>query len=478
MTEGDPPPSASSVPPGNLTFRLYLEPQFRRRLWRLPPLRALGLRPAGGRPHAEVWLADPDFPFPLSLLRLTPGVAVAAEGEPLGGLIGRRRRLAAAEATETAFALVEGEFVLGPERGALLALDLEGPLSSLLPGALDLALALPPVLPPGLAWGEKVHRAAAEVCAGEGGKAGGDEEDGPPPLGLFAARALACRAGALAAALSDLLALSGMEDPEPVHEARVALRRMRAVLSAFAPLFRGEPALERLHAALKAVLRRNGRLFARARDFDVFYHGLLAAARRLFPEEEGRADLAALVAAIREEAYAELRRARAGEDVARLLSLLALAGGALRARAALSAADPRPFAASRLAKRAESVFGTPPPAGLSPEERHQLRLAVKRLRYAAEMFAPLFPGGRTRRLLRRLSRLQDWLGHANDARTTLRLLEISEEEAARRGLVLDPKAKGIVLGLAAALEPRAVAKAERLFAKLIRRPPFWEIKKE
>lgn len=479
MSAEDLPPPALPLA-GDLACRLPLDPTARQRLWRLAPFTTRALRPRPARPHAEVWLAEEALPFPLVLARLSPGTGESA-GDPLGGLIGKRRLLAAPDrgpddaregaAEKPAIALIEGDYVLGPERGRLLALDLEGPAAVVLAEALDFALALPLALPPGLGWQEKVREGAARLCDGPA------EEPATLPLGAFAARALACRASGVAAGLGAVLALRDAADPEPVHEMRVALRRMRAVLSAFAPLFKEVPVLARLRQALKAELRRAARLFSRARDLDVFHHGLLAEARRLFPEDEGLADLAALVIAMRDEAYAEVIAARRGETMARLASLLGLAASAVLALRPGGAEDPVLFAAGRLERRAEAVLAAPPPETLTAEERHQLRLAVKRLRYMGETFAPLFPGGRTRRMLRRLARLQDWLGHANDARTTALLLEACEREGDRWGFAVDAQAKGIVLGLAAALEPRAIAKASRLLDKLRRRPPFWEIRK-
>jgi triphosphatase len=54
---------------------------------------------------------------------------------------------------------------------------------------------------------------------------------------------------------------------------------------------------------------------------------------------------------------------------------------------------------------------------LSPSRRHKLRIAVKKLRYAIEFFAPLFPGkkeARRRALARALKDLQGCLGVLND----------------------------------------------------------------
>ena len=49
------------------------------------------------------------------------------------------------------------------------------------------------------------------------------------------------------------------------------------------------------------------------------------------------------------------------------------------------------------------------------EALHELRLEAKRLRYAAELFAPLWGGKAARRFLKRLAALQEALGTVNDA---------------------------------------------------------------
>ena len=51
----------------------------------------------------------------------------------------------------------------------------------------------------------------------------------------------------------------------------------------------------------------------------------------------------------------------------------------------------------------------------SPEERHRVRIAAKKARYATEFFHRLHPAGRVKRYIRRLTALQDALGWLNDA---------------------------------------------------------------
>jgi len=68
-------------------------------------------------------------------------------------------------------------------------------------------------------------------------------------------------------------------------------------------------------------------------------------------------------------------------------------------------------------------------------ELHRLRIAVKKLRYTVEFFAPLYPAPRVARVSRPLKALQDALGGINDCATAARLLAQAQPaagEAARR----------------------------------------------
>jgi triphosphatase len=61
---------------------------------------------------------------------------------------------------------------------------------------------------------------------------------------------------------------------------------------------------------------------------------------------------------------------------------------------------------------------------LTPEGRHRLRIALKRMRYASEFFGQLFhPASAARHYDRAVTTLQDLLGHLNDAAMTLRLIK-------------------------------------------------------
>ena len=201
-----------------------------------------------------------------------------------------------------------------------------------------------------------------------------------------------------------------------MHQTRVALRRLRSVLKAFGPAA-GCGAVAEFDAGLKALAAALGP----ARDWDVFLAGTAAEALTAIGADRRLVGLLKVAEAKRQEAYATLRRMLDGPAFPRLV--LAGLGLLLRrpwrdgdaAQAALLDQPLAEFAAGlldkrwrRLRKRGEDIDDHP------AEALHEVRLEAKRLRYAAELFAPLWPGKPARRFLRRLGALQDELGLAND----------------------------------------------------------------
>jgi triphosphatase len=81
------------------------------------------------------------------------------------------------------------------------------------------------------------------------------------------------------------------------------------------------------------------------------------------------------------------------------------------------------FAERTLRKRHARWVGSAQDLGaMTDAERHRVRIGAKRLRYVAEGFASLYRKKRMDRYLHALSKLQDDLGRANDARVAERLL--------------------------------------------------------
>jgi CHAD domain-containing protein len=134
------------------------------------------------------------------------------------------------------------------------------------------------------------------------------------------------------------------------------------------------------------------------------------------------------------------------------------------------AADAAPlaaFAVEVLDKRLKRLRQTEADiATLGPAALHALRLRAKRLRYAAEIFAPLFPGKRAHRFIRRLGRLQDRLGALNDGTVAAHLLgELANGNHAY--------ARGLVLGFVAARGRDTRARIDKSWRKFHRATPFW-----
>jgi CHAD domain-containing protein len=215
--------------------------------------------------------------------------------------------------------------------------------------------------------------------------------------------------------LANAQGLADHEDPEFVHQARVALRRMRSTVR----LWRKH---SRFPQALGAELQWIGRELGAARDADVFAtetlpHLAAGLAPALGPAMQALADTAQ---ARRIQARADARAALAGGRFARLaLDLLSWAHDEPDARqASLRKLAPRQLSRAHEKLLNASRFFV----ALAPERRHRVRILAKRLRYALDLFAVALPAQPTADYIERLSRLQDLLGELNDtavARATL-----------------------------------------------------------
>jgi inorganic triphosphatase YgiF len=247
--------------------------------------------------------------------------------------------------------------------------------------------------------------------------------------------ARAAREG-VGAALEQLQAneegVEGSGDPEFVHQARVALRRMRSALR----LFRDAIGARRSRAWRDALARFAARL-GHARDWDVFALETLPQALAAQGDAPAARDLAARAERRRLAERARTRRALASRGYARTVLEISrwLATGA-----AGDLVDPRSplvqIAARVVRKRHRRLLAHARHlARLTPAARHRVRIEAKRLRYAVEGFASLFPSRHAERYREALARLQDLLGEANDAATGARLIaEVDPPPALRRAL--------------------------------------------
>jgi triphosphatase len=107
----------------------------------------------------------------------------------------------------------------------------------------------------------------------------------------------------------------------------------------------------------------------------------------------------------------------------------------------------------------------------SAKKRHRLRIALKKLRYTAEMLAPLCDPDKSDSLLRAVKKLQEKLGDANDVRMSRDLLA----ELARTGTdaAAVARAGGAVLDWHRRRLKRAEGKTEKQLAKFRKKVSSW-----
>lgn len=204
---------------------------------------------------------------------------------------------------------------------------------------------------------------------------------------------------------------------EAVHQMRVALRRLRSLLSLFKRAL--DPAAT---AELNTRLKELGRQLGAARDWDVFLHGTAADLVRARPEDARLPPLLKAATRRRNAVYRELRQALAAPAFRslelHLLRFVLLRPWLSEQTAAQLAAPLAAFAARTLSRKAKHVARQADDLlALDVEQRHHTRKMAKRLRYAAEFVAPLFAAKPARRYIRRVNALQDALGDMNDAHT-------------------------------------------------------------
>lgn len=256
------------------------------------------------------------------------------------------------------------------------------------------------------------------------------EKAGEPELRADASVAESFRriAGAALAALvaSQPAAAAGVV--EGVHAMRVATRRLRALLALFRP-YLAEEAERRFTAELRAM----GRVLGEARDWDVFCTQTLVQAqgdgvdealiRRLgaAAQERRQAAHGRLCAWLREPGLTGLVLGLAAwaEDPAALSG--EADGGAPAEALSEPLADLAPELERRLARQVRRRG-----RGIrhrSEEELHELRKALKKLRYAVEFLAPLHKPRRLKAYLHGCRALQEHLGGLNDAVVTVSLAE-------------------------------------------------------
>jgi CHAD domain-containing protein len=274
--------------------------------------------------------------------------------------------------------------------------------------------------------------------------------------------------------LANWPALRDDDHPEAIHQMRVALRRMRALLALFN---REAPCGE--FAAVRAEAKRIASALGQARECDAFAELIAAGPRLEFGKREAFVALDVTIAARREVLHEEARRLIAApacaQFVLRLQAFLARRGwrNGLGADELPRLTQPaRNFAESSLDRlRRRALKRGKGLAQMPDEARHDLRIALKNLRYAAEVFGGLFASPHeVRAFLRPVSKLQDALGAHNDVAGALAFLDqISASDRSDTAF-----AAGATLGWFAGGAAVAERSLSQGWKALKNAAPFWE----
>lgn len=259
------------------------------------------------------------------------------------------------------------------------------------------------------------------------------------------------------------------DNPENIHQIRVALRRLRSLLPQFKSAIPRES-----YADIAEELKWLANALGPARNWDVFVTQTLPPILRQFPSDQGLKDLfqeaCKAQAAARDDAHMALRSRRYDRMLLTLGTWLMADGwhGHLGEEQKQRLDAPiLELARHTLASCHKTVHQHGRELLAMPaEERHQVRIAVKKLRYATEFFASLFPHKATRRYIEALSVLQDELGVLNDAATTDILLQhLVTPATAALGTVSGWCAHGVVMHLAS---------MDKAWHRFYRCRPFWK----
>jgi triphosphatase len=208
-------------------------------------------------------------------------------------------------------------------------------------------------------------------------------------------------------------------DVEGVHQMRIALRRLRSALKVFSRITRKQSS-----ANIMEELVWITNVLGDARDLDVFVTETLPPMLKQMQNQPSLALLAEKAKQERKQAYINVREAISSQRYQHLLLTLGdwLENQRWRKQKVTDiTADI--IAKTLLTKRFKLLKHSG--KGLKqaePEERHETRIAAKKLRYLAEFFSVLYPSKNTNAFIKSSSQLQDQLGLMNDISVTSSLI--------------------------------------------------------
>lgn len=439
---------------------------------------------SGDRPDLDR-IEDPD----LKALFLETGLA--AEIAPVFTTdFARRKFLIRLFESEIELALDRGSIKVGDASAPICEAELE--LISGRPARLyELALALQDSVPFRLEFRTKAGRGYALAMNAPASPLFGERPDLSPDMTAgqaFQMIARACRDQIQGNEPAVRAGPGPGHDPEGVHQMRVGIRRLRAVLRAFRPILQPR-ALEYLRQELRWMQQELGP----ARDWDVFMSETLPPIQDAMPQEAGFESLSSAAEASRRRAYDRAVAAVADKRFVRLLlqlnlwledgSILLRPGAIVQANGAEAPSnDPTgvpilEFAGDVLRRCDKRLCRTGKrPGELTLDDLHQLRIEAKKLRYAVEFFKSLYPPGPVKKQVKRLVEIQDCLGAVNDSaicHDLLKELRVGAALGADFSKPLTERALGLIAGWQAATMRERTKSFAALWSDYRKAKAFW-----
>jgi inorganic triphosphatase YgiF len=210
--------------------------------------------------------------------------------------------------------------------------------------------------------------------------------------------------------------------PEGVHQMRIGLRRLRTAIAFFSKLTQADPKVERIKHDLKWTTGQLGPV----RDIDVYLQKSVKPLERGRQPVVGSHALKESAERRRKAAFLQAREAIRSKRYRNIILDVAewLNAGAWLTADSVEAREYQQYPVvdfvrheltrrrKKLAKKERNFEKT------DARRRHKIRISAKKLRYANEFFASIFPGRKAKKQRRvfakSLKRLQSSLGDLND----------------------------------------------------------------
>ncbi|MEP4031449.1 CYTH and CHAD domain-containing protein [Roseibium polysiphoniae] len=270
------------------------------------------------------------------------------------------------------------------------------------------------------------------------------------------------------------MAMITSDDPEGPHQLRVGLRRLRSAFRLFRPVL-NSLTFQPLDASARTLAGKVGEL----RDLDVLASEIVAPLSDHAPQNLSLDPLLKHLANTRVSCRNELIDYLQSTEInAFLFSLAAYTEGRgwLDAenfdQTTLLAAPISAFARKaqnkqwrKVAKHGSGI------EEMSVPERHEMRKALKKLRYGIEFFGSLYPKAEVKPFLKRMKKLQDIFGYLNDVAMAEKLLDLPSAKGA--GASDTSLAMGFAIGWHEAQATQMWRHAKDYWTETKGAPKFW-----